>query len=93
MVDGLGCKDVDFSHFDIISALGFCSRDVRALEEAYCRPDEDPPPQVHGYLAHKKQPPPEGFHRALDIVLLKGARVGLFLMSEVSLYGEILGNW
>ena len=38
--------------------------------------------RVQGYLAHKKQPPPQGHHRALGIILLKGPRGGWFLMSE-----------
>ena len=47
---------------------------------------------VQGYLAHKKPPPRLDHHRALDINLLKGARVGRFLMSEVSLYSEHLNR-
>ena len=34
----------------------------------------------------KNSPHPQGVHRALGIVLLKGPRGSRFLMSEVSLY-------
>ena len=40
---------------------------------------------VQGYLAHKKQPPPEDHHRSLGIGLLQGPTGGVFLMSEVPL--------
>ena len=43
--------------------------------------------RVQGYLAHKNQPPPpQGFHRALGLVVLKVPRGVLFLMGEVPLY-------
>ena len=41
--------------------------------------------RVQGYLAHKKPPPPQDFHRALGIVLLQGPKGARFLMSEVPL--------
>ena len=41
---------------------------------------------LQGYLAHKKSPPPQDHHRALDILLLQGPRGALFLMSEVPLW-------
>ena len=43
---------------------------------------------VQGYLAHKKPRTPQGYHRALDIDLLWGARggVGEVLTTEVPLY-------
>ena len=41
---------------------------------------------VQGYLAHKKQPPPEDHHQALGTGLLLGPRVIFFLISEVPLY-------
>ena len=44
---------------------------------------------VQRYLAHKKQPPPQDHHRVLGIVLLKGPRGALLLMSEVPLYGML----
>ena len=42
--------------------------------------------QIQGYLAPKKQPPPQDHHRALGMVLLLGPRGALFLMREVPLY-------
>ena len=41
---------------------------------------------VQGYLAHKNQPPLEGHHRALGMVVQLGPRGWQFLMSEMSLY-------
>ena len=42
---------------------------------------------VHGYLAHKKQPPPLDHHTTLGIVLLQGPNTGCFgFVSEVPLY-------
>jgi hypothetical protein len=41
---------------------------------------------MQGYLAHKKQPPPQDYRRALGIVLLYGLRGALFVMSEVPLH-------
>ena len=43
---------------------------------------------LQGYLAHKTQHPPWDHHRALGIVLLKGPRERLFLVSEVPLSGS-----
>jgi len=40
---------------------------------------------LHGYLAHKKHPPPQDHHRSLGIGLLEGPTAGVFLMSEVPL--------
>ena len=40
---------------------------------------------LQGYLAHKKAPPPQDHHRALEIKLLYVARVGRFFMSKVPL--------
>ena len=40
-------------------------------------------PPLQGYLAHKKHPPPEDYHRSLGIGLQQGHTGGLFLMSEV----------
>ena len=45
---------------------------------------------VQGSLAHKKQPPPLDHHRTLGIVLLKGPRRGVFLMSEVPVYTTLV---
>ena len=44
---------------------------------------------LQGYLAHKEPPPPQDFHRALGIVLLKSPRGARFLMSEVPLYCKV----
>ena len=43
-------------------------------------------PGVQGYLAHKKQPSPQGRHRSLGIGLLQGPVGFWFPMSEVPLY-------
>ena len=40
---------------------------------------------LQGHLAHRKQPTLSNHQMALGIVLLKGAREALFLMSEVPL--------
>ena len=53
-------------------------------------PDGGSWPGLKGYLAHKKQPPPESHHRALGIFLLYGPRGVLFLMSEIPLYGVLM---
>ena len=42
-------------------------------------------PNLQGYLAHKKVPPPPDHRRALGIVLLYGPRRKQFFMSEVPL--------
>ena len=51
--------------------------------------------QLQGYLAHKKQRPPQDHNRTLGIVLLQGPRSGGGLMREVPLYwtlGESRGG-
>ena len=52
---------------------------------------ETPCPTLLGYLAHKKEPPPQDHRRALGMVLLYGPRGALFLMSEVPLYSRDSG--
>ena len=47
---------------------------------------------LQGHLAHEKHPPPQGHHKVLDIVLLKGLRRELFLMSEVHLNYPLRGQ-
>ena len=47
---------------------------------------------VQGYLAHKKQPPPQDRRRSLGIVLRLGPTEALFLMSEVPLYMHSAGT-
>jgi hypothetical protein len=42
--------------------------------------------RYQGYIAHKKQPPPQDRPRALGMFLLQGPRGALFLMREVPLY-------
>ena len=44
---------------------------------------------LQGYLAHKRQPPPRGHHKALGTVLLLVPRGTLFLISEVPLYSRV----
>ena len=41
---------------------------------------------LQGNLVHKNSTPPNGFHRALGIVLLQGLGGALFLMGEVPLH-------
>ena len=38
----------------------------------------------------RNRPPPREYHRALGIALLKGPKGKRFLVSEVSLYGDLL---
>ena len=47
--------------------------------------------RLQGYLAHQL-PPPQDHRRALGIGLLKGPEEWQFLMSEVTLYGRVIGG-
>ena len=69
--------------FTILCVLRF--RAPRQVSYPYICITNEPiyPCNYRGTSLITKRPPPLDHHRALDINLLQGARVGRFLMSEV----------
>ena len=60
---------------------------ARSLPTTLRTSPTNPTISLQGYLAHKKPPSPQDFHRALGIGLLQGPSGRRFLVSEVPLYG------